>query len=133
MWTTSRSTPAEHGWVTVLIENLNRFLAKHLGRREVLSPWFDKHSLHGNSAIRDKIPEQARNSALFLAILSPGYVASDFCMREVQAFIESHGEGVDGRLFVVEHMPIPDNGNVPDQLRDLGKYRFWRMWTTNKV
>ena len=101
--------PAERGWVSVLVDNLNRFLAKQLGRREILSHWFDQHSLDGNSAIDGKIPSQAGDSALFLAILSPGYMASRFCRRELDAFAEAHGRGLGGRLFVVEHMLLLQN------------------------
>jgi hypothetical protein len=50
--------PAEHGWVSVLLENLGHFLAKRLGSRKTFSNWYDEQSLRGNHSIRDHIPEQ---------------------------------------------------------------------------
>ena len=119
--------PAKHGWVTVLVDNLGRYLAKRLGRREAFSNWYDQHQLKGNQGIANHIPEQARKSAVFLAILSPGYVASEFCLRELEAFIESHRGAVAERLFVVEHMPLGDRQQIPEAFRDIRNYRFYKL------
>jgi TIR domain len=119
--------PAKHGWVSVLVDNLGRYLAKGIGRREAFSNWYDQQQLKGNQGIRDHIPEQARQSALFLAVLSPGYVSSEFCLRELEAFIETHRGAVAERLFIVEHMPLDDDRRMPDALRDIRKYRFYKL------
>jgi TIR domain len=119
--------PAEHGWVSVLIQNLGNFLAKRLGRREAFSNWYDQHQLRGNHAIHDHIPEQARRSAVFLAVLSPGYMASDFCQREMQAFVDSHRGMLGERLFIVEHMVLGDRHGIPEPFRDVRKYRFYKL------
>jgi hypothetical protein len=119
--------PAEIGWVSVLIENLRRFLEKQLGRRGTASNWYADHSLHGNHPIRDHIPEQAKRSAMFLAVLSPGYVSSEFCLRELEAFIESHREDLAERLFVIEHLPLDEHHKIPEPFIDLRKYRFYKL------
>jgi TIR domain len=119
--------PAEYGWVSVLVKNLGGYLAKRLGRREAFSNWYDQHQLQGNQPVRDYIPDQAKRSALFLAVLSPGYVASEFCLRELQAFVDSHRESLAERLFVIEHMALADRQQAPQEFRDIRKYRFYKL------
>ncbi len=119
--------PAELGWVSVLIDNLDRYLAKKIGRREAFSTWYDQRSLQGNHQIQNHIPDQAKKSAILLVVLSPGYAASDFCLRELQAFIDAHRGQITDRLFVVEHAPLGDAHEVPDALRDVRKYRFYKL------
>jgi hypothetical protein len=119
--------PAQFGWVSTLIQNLGHYLAKQLGRREAFSNWYDQQQLKGNQQIRDHIPEQARRSATFLAVLSPGYAASEFCLRELQAFIDAHPDSLAERLFVVEHMPLADSQRIPQSFADIRKYRFYKL------
>jgi hypothetical protein len=119
--------PAEFGWVSTLIQNLGHYLAKQLGRREAFSNWYDQQQLKGNQTIRDHIPEQARRSATFLAVLSPGYAVSEFCLRELQAFIDAHPDSLAERLFVVEHMPLGDSQRAPEPFADIRKYRFYKL------
>lgn len=119
--------PSKHGWVSVLVDNLGRCLAKRLGRREAFSNWYDRHQLKGNQGIADHIPEQARRSAVFVAVLSPGYAASEFCLRELAAFLDSHAGEAAERLFVVEHMPLADAQPMPEAFRDIRKYRFYKL------
>jgi hypothetical protein len=118
--------PAQRGWVSVLVDNLGRYLAKKLGRAEAFSNWYDKSQLKGHHAIQNHIPDQAKRSALFLAVLSPGYVASEFCLRELQAFAETHGGELAERIYVVELEPLEDRV-VPDLFRDIRKYRFYKL------
>jgi len=119
--------PAQFGWVSTLVQNLGHYLAKRLGRREAFSNWYDQQQLKGNQAIRDHIPEQARRSAVFLAVLSPGYAASEFCLRELQAFLDAHPDSLGTRLFVVEHMPLGSTQRTPDAFADIRKYRFYKL------
>ncbi len=119
--------PAQFGWVSALVQNLGHYLAKRLGRREAFSNWYDQQQLKGNQAIRDHIPEQARRSAVFLAVLSPGYATSEFCLRELQAFLQAHADSLGARLFVVEHMPLGDTQRMPEAFVDIRKYRFYKF------
>lgn len=43
----------------------------------------DEQDLRGNHEADNHIPEQVKRSAVFLAILSPGYAASPFCKLEL--------------------------------------------------
>jgi hypothetical protein len=116
--------PAEHGWVSVLVENLGHFLARQIGRREAFSIWFAPEDAAPRRV--SDIPEQARRSDVFVAVLSPGYVASEWCLKELEAFVDSRRGEVDTRLFVVEHMPLGERHEMPEHFRDLRRYRFYR-------
>jgi hypothetical protein len=119
--------PAQQGWVSTLVQLLGVYLAKRLGRREAFSNWYDQQQLRGNSPIRDHIPEQAGRSAVFLAVLSPGYAASDFCLRELQAFVDTHRNTLAERLFIVEHAPLEPRQQMPEPFVDVRKYRFYKL------
>jgi hypothetical protein len=69
---------ADRGWVGTLINILTSGsgLAGKLGRRELFTCWIDDQNLRGNQEADNIIPEQVKRSALFLAVLSPGYAAS---------------------------------------------------------
>ena len=70
---------------------------------------------------------RARRSAVFLAVLSPGYVSSEFCQRELHAFIDAHRDDLAERLFIVEHMPLDELHSMPEPFRDVRKYRFYKL------
>src|SRR5262249_45110248 len=100
---------ATRGWVDDFVKILTTGtgLAGELGRRDAFSFYWDIQSLRVNHEFNQRIPEEVKHSALFLAILSPGYAASDFCRKELDAFVESIG-GTMERLFVVQIKPLED-------------------------
>src|SRR5690242_6854365 len=118
--------PADHGWVDALVRVLDSDLSMKLGRKEAFSIWRDKQNLRGNHECSGYIPEQVRKSAVFVAIVSPGYVASKHCQQELQAFIDSTGHTAARRLFIISKDPIDESRyQMPDCVRDLRKYQFW--------
>jgi hypothetical protein len=66
----------ESRWVSVLIKHLTVRPSQKLGRADLCAIWIDNKDLKGNHELRGQIPDEVRRSALFLPILSPGYVAS---------------------------------------------------------
>lgn len=125
---------SKHGWVDTLIQVLTSGcgLGGKLGRQDAFTWWIDKQHLRGNDELSSHIPEQVKNSALFLVVLSPGYVASKFCLLELQTFLESAGHA-PGRIFVVNREPIVERRHsVPEALRMLRKYQFWERDKNNK-
>jgi hypothetical protein len=125
--------PADQGWVDALYHALDTTLAQKIGRKEAFSIWRDRKNLPGNQEISSHIPDQVRNSAIFLAILSPGYVSSKYCLQELQTFVnnvksvENVKTGAAQRLFVVYKDPIDEfRHKMPEEFRDLRKYKFWK-------
>lgn len=119
---------AEQGWVTTLKSNLERLLAIRLGSREV-SLWTD-HNLAGNAPLTPEILGKLRETATLLVVLSRGYLNSEWCRREREAFLRERS-GADSRLFVVELDRIEQNERPPE-LCDLLGYRFWMLDAESK-
>src|SRR5215475_9584442 len=125
---------ADHGWVSTLINILTSGsgLAGTLGRREAFTWWIDAQHMRGDRAVDNHILDAVKRSALFLAVLSPGYAASTPCQRELDTFLESAGGSLE-RIFVVYKEPLVESKHpMPEALRRPRKYKFWDLDKNNK-
>ena len=73
------------GWVATLIAGLNVKLSQNLGRSNLFSLWKDEQ-LSPNKPLTPEILNALKQSATLVIILSPGYMASPWCQREMQTF-----------------------------------------------
>jgi hypothetical protein len=120
---------APRGWVSNLVKNLERQLATKLGRKYA-PPWMD-HELAGNSPLTPEIMGALRETATLLVFISPGYLASEWCKRERESFLQLIRERIDSgsRVFVVEIDRL-DRKNLPGEFRDLRVIcSGWKMRT----
>lgn len=108
----------KNGWVTELVRALTNIVEGELGRPDDFNPWMD-HELHGNDAVTPTIERALLNSDTILLVLSPAYLASSWCTKELTGFLERHGIE-SGRVFMVEFNPV----ERPEALRDLLGFRF---------
>jgi hypothetical protein len=112
------------GWVTALVKSLHRGLAREIGRPDAFSVFMD-HQLSANTLLSEELRRRVRGAAVLLVVLSKGYLASEWCGRELQAFLAEEvgrrrGPGRSG-LFVVEY----DEVTRPPALADQLALRFW--------
>jgi hypothetical protein len=68
-----------------LVAEVNRFTNPDI------FPFFDKTRLQPGYVWNEKLLGAARNSAVLVPILSPRFFDSDYCQKEVQAFVDAHG------------------------------------------
>ncbi len=115
----------EKGWVTTLVETLRVLLAQKLGRREAYSLWMD-HQLSRHADLTPEILDNLGKPATLLVILSPGYLASEWCLREKDTFQKLLGEKQrsGSRVFIVERDKV-ELDERPAAFQDLLGYRFW--------
>jgi len=113
---------AEKGWVTTFINTLKIELGRQLGREDAYSLWMD-YKLTGHDLVTPDIDKQANNCAVFLFILSPAYLASEWCTLELNTFFNQVDED-SGRIFMVEHSFIEREDKLPE-LQELLGYPFW--------
>ena len=113
---------AEKGWITTLINTLKTQLGQKLGSIDAFDLWMDSE-LRGSSSATPEIIKQLENSATFILILSPAYIASEWCQLELTCFMTQVAEN-SGRMFVVEYTQI-ENAQRPSYLGDLRGYQFW--------
>jgi len=122
-----------YGWVDYFHEALKRRLKELAGR--TVEIWRDP-KLGGNDLLTPTIETALRNTPLLIAVLSPGYLNSDFCAKELALFGDAVGAsgglhvGNSSRIFFVTKTPIsiqrrPSGLNL-DPTELLG-YTFYRL------
>jgi hypothetical protein len=115
---------ADEGWVTTLVKGLRTGLSQKLGRDDAFELWIDQ-KLSRNVEITPKIMETLRRTATLVVILSPGYLASDWCQREQDNFLKlTRDFRSESRVFVVERDKLKDSVR-PSEFKELKGYRFW--------
>ena len=75
----------EAGWVTPPVRSIQKLLARKLGRRESFDLGMDGR-LTGNEPVNELIEGKIRDAAVFVLVLSPGYLGSIWCARELATF-----------------------------------------------
>lgn len=84
------SPNGEQGWVDHFHEQLESRLVRRFGKISV-SIWRDE-MLSGNTYFDDRIQDRIRKSFLFLALLSPNYIQSEYCLKELELFCSMANE-----------------------------------------
>lgn len=111
------------GWVSCFVDKLQRTIARQAGGGAI-SFWMD-HRLEPQRKVNDELRRTIFDSEIVLAVLSPRYLESEWCQREMQTFVEAVGAGVlENRVFLVEVLPTP-RSNWHTALRDLSTTPFW--------
>jgi len=119
---TGREKPA--GWVTTLLRHLKILIGEKFGRPDSVSVWFDSVDLRGNHTLTDEIGAKLERTAIFVAILSPGYCASQWCKDEAALFSKAPGD-LGRRVFVVEKTALDGGETPPEALAGRRAYQFW--------
>jgi hypothetical protein len=122
----------EKGWIDLLHERLSVLLAQALGYEPRI--WRDGHRLQGNDELSGAIGAGVTRSLLLVPVISPRYVQSDWCNREMEAFHAAPGPApapgspaFRSRVFKVVKTPLPEHlrGCEPGHIRDLIGYQFY--------
>ncbi len=116
----------EKGWITTLIEALKTSLGQRLGESRFKLPcslWIDEVIRKDMPSVTMDVVQKLENSAVLLAVLSPGYMRSQWCLEELQKFLDKT-EKDSTRVFVVERDFIV---NHPQELSYSKKYKFYEM------
>jgi hypothetical protein len=107
------------GWVGTLVRQLKNELAQKIGREDACKVWFDNHRLRGNHTLSEEIAGQLERSATFVAIVSPGYSASSWCLDELRLFTRRFAGDLGRRVFIIEKSPLEPDEPIPPELREL--------------
>src|SRR5215217_9214938 len=119
------------GWVDLLVERLPRLISSTLGYQPTI--WRDQRSLTGDALLRAAIEEGISNSLLFIPIVSPRYVQSDWCLRELETFCKNpplpNAPAHRSRIFKVVKSPLLFHlaKKEPEALRELIGHAFYEM------
>src|SRR4029077_17300433 len=117
----------QKGWISSFHRALDIRLGQLLGRPPRI--WRDPE-LQGNEVFADRLVEKLPGVAILVSIISPRYMKSDWCLRELHEFIKS-GNRLDGvrvghktRVFKIVKTPVPLDQQDPDLQHMLG-YDFF--------
>ena len=106
------------GWIEQFYKNLNILLAKRMGRMDTIKIWWDSKKLDGSRLFDKSIEDGIRNSALMLSILSPGYLASEYCKSELELFYKKAQQESIG-------LKIGDRSRILNILLNNIPYKQW--------
>ncbi len=123
----ARFTEVEKGWIELLHEALDWRLPQLLGRPVKI--WRDR-KLGGNDVFNDTIIIELSKAAILLAVITPRYLQSQSCQRELEDFFRLAAEngglriGDKHRVFKVVKTFVPLTEH-PLGLRDMLGYEFY--------
>ena len=117
------------GWVDIFHEYLQTFVNVHVGRR--INVWRDRR-LTGAEVFSDEIEQQLRSSAVLVSVISPGYMQSEWCNRELVGFSKAAQDGGNLRVGnlqrVVKVLRLPVERSVlPPLLDEVLGGQFYRV------
>ncbi|HWS54585.1 MAG TPA: TIR domain-containing protein [Pyrinomonadaceae bacterium] len=115
------------GWVETLHERLKIILTQLAG--EEVTVWRDR-KLQGNDVFADTLVGQLAKVRVLVSVVSPRYVKSEWCVRELEVFSRRAEEqgglraGDKSRVFKVakSYVPLADQ---PAVMRDMLGYEFY--------
>src|SRR5262249_48174198 len=117
------------GWIDLFHERLEKRLAQLLGRQPKI--WRDR-KLAGNDLFNDTIVIELSRTAILLSVITPRYVQSTSCRRELQDFLrlaqQTGGVRIRDkhRVFKVAktYVPLQDH---PPEIQELLGYEFYEQ------
>ena len=119
----------QEGWIDHFHRALKIRLAQLRGEQPRI--WRDR-KLQGNDYFSDTILEQFPKVALLVSVLSPRYLKSEWCLRELQHFYAAANQAVGvriadkSRIFKVIKTEVPYDKH-PDILQPLIGYAFYEV------
>jgi len=121
----------DKGWVDLLHERLAVLVGQALGYQPEI--WRDSRELRGNFELTGAISEGVTRSLLLVPIITPRYVQSDWCNREMEAFHAAElpattaAPGFHSRVFKIVKTPLPEHLKdlEPAHIRNLIGYQFY--------
>lgn len=118
------------GWISSFHRALEIRLAQLLGQQPRVwrDPKLQGNDVFGETLLTEKLPR----AALLVSVLSPRYVRSEWCTRELRRFLEA-SESTGGvrvadkvRVFKVVKTPVPRDEHPPELQEVLG-YEFFTI------
>lgn len=127
----------EDGWISTFHKNLDALVKQIAGVS--LTIWRDPN-LHGNDYFSDTLlVETLPKTAVLVSVLSPGYLNSTYCLKELNAFVQAAEDaggvrtGNKSRVFKVLKTSVPRESHPPPLDSLLGYEFFQRNADTGKL
>lgn len=121
--------PEQEGWISRFHSTLQAFLEERLGR--TVQIWRDP-ALQGNDVFSDEILARLSNATVLVSVITPRYIKSDWCTREISEFCAQAEKssafrvGNQARVFKVFKTPVDTQDPLPAAVRGLLGYEFFK-------
>lgn len=121
-------TADQQGWITRFHTTLDALLSMRLGRKAAI--WRDD-KLTGSDMFADEIVAQFGATALLASVVTPRYLASEWCNKEMREFCRvaerSGGVALDNksRVFKVLKTPVDSQESLPAAVQGTLGYEFF--------
>lgn len=116
---------AEAGWVTTFVDELKKLLRRKLGGNGA-SVWMD-HQLAANEQVTDTLMESVTRSRTMILFMSPGYLMSDWCQKEIGSFLEINRATKNKENVYIVELDSTERKSWHPRLQELTPIRFWRQ------
>ncbi len=123
-------TPEQQGWITRFHASLEALLSMRMGGKARI--WRDD-KLQGNDVFAKEIVDQFAQTAVLVSVLTPRYLNSEWCNKEVAEFCkraeENGGLVVNNkaRIFKVLKAPVDTQETLPQVVRAVLGYEFFTI------
>lgn len=123
-------SPEQQGWVTRFHASLDTVLSTRMGHRAEI--WRDA-KLSGNDMFSDEILAQLPRTAILVSIISPRYVESEWCLREVREFVNAAERSssllIDNKSRVIKviKLPVDTEDSLPPVMKQVLGYSFFTI------
>jgi hypothetical protein len=112
-------------WVSWFRKVLLSHLNVELGAPDAVTDFWDEKCVRANEPLTRQIADQVASSALLLVLLSRGYLNSDWCRQEREAFLGPDKlPAIEGRVAVIALQALELAAWQPHFLPDLRTYEF---------
>lgn len=125
-------TQDQKGWIENLHYALEKRVEQYLGANAEV--FLDRGRMRGNDLLEETIIDKhIRGTAVLVSVVTPRYIQSDWCLKELRKFFElaQGGVSIDNKsrlLKVVKtHVPLE---KLPPELQGLEGYEFFEMEKT---
>ena len=117
------------GWITLFVKHLRHELNRRMGQ-DNYTLWMD-FRLKGNDelTLELELEKQVKAAQILLLFLSPAWLASKWCQRDLDLFLEDANKERSRCIFVVELNRV----ERPEAIRDLAGYRFWQQEVDGRI
>ncbi len=121
-------TEEKTGWISRFHASLHTLLSMRLGKSVRI--WRDD-KLQGNDRFAEEIINQFNDTAVLVSVLTPRYLQSEWCTREVKEFCKladtAGGIFIDqkARVFKILKTPVDTQSGLPEVMQQMLGYEFF--------
>lgn len=108
-------------WVDDFVLALEQKVNQYTGRADNQRIWKDNR-IEGNKPFDSEIMSSLQSARCLVVCLSPGYLESKWCLRELQAFLDKTESTSSIFCIELDHLSLEEKPKVLTQTLN---YRFW--------